>query len=402
VPWYNKGFYLPERPVFTLDPLYHAGAYYVQEASSMFLAHLFETAMGHIPARRVLDLCAAPGGKSTLLATLLQPDDLLISNEVIRARASILEENVTRWGYSNNWVTCNDPRDIGRLEGYFDCIVVDAPCSGSGLFRKDKGALKEWSENNVEMCSARQKRILSDVWPSLKEGGVLIYATCSFSVAEDEHILQWLNENFGVANVPADIPAHWGVVTTERSGLNGYRFLPGNVAGEGFFIAAVRKNESTSAVKVPRIKKLLQYSRRDDAIAFLRDKHVHIVENKEYVSAINPNHINDLAILQPFVYLRKTGLPLGIPGTKEWIPDHALALSIDLENDISGVDVNREQALKYLKREDPGVENAGKGWKVIRYQGLPLGWVKCLGNRMNNNLPKHWKIRMEIPDSDAG
>ncbi|HEY1033070.1 MAG TPA: RsmB/NOP family class I SAM-dependent RNA methyltransferase, partial [Flavipsychrobacter sp.] len=178
VPWCSEGRYLDARPVFTLDPLFHAGAYYVQEASSMFLQQALKATVPDNNNLRVLDLCAAPGGKSTLIASLLGKDSLLVSNEVIRTRASILEENMSRWGYMNTWVTSNDPKDFGKLKGYFDVIVVDAPCSGSGLFRKDERALGEWSEANVALCSGRQQRILADVWPALKEGGVLIYATC--------------------------------------------------------------------------------------------------------------------------------------------------------------------------------------------------------------------------------
>ena len=236
VPWCTEGRYLPERPVFTLDPLYHAGAYYVQEASSMFTGYLLQQIIKDHKGLRVLDLCAAPGGKSTHIASLLDNESLLISNEVIRARATILDENMTRWGHMNTWVTANDPRDFGKLHGYFDVVVADAPCSGSGLFRKDKKALEEWSEANVQMCSERQQRILADIWPAIKQDGILIYATCSYSRKEDEDILDWLAGQFEAEAIHVDIPAEWGVVEVKSNkGLSGYRFFPDNVYGEGFF-----------------------------------------------------------------------------------------------------------------------------------------------------------------------
>lgn len=205
VPWCATGRYMPQRPVFTTDPLYHAGAYYVQEPSSMFLDYVLGQLLPNRSGLRVLDLCAAPGGKSTLIASLLEEDSLLVSNEVIRTRASILEENMTRWGHMNTWVTSNDPRDLGKLKSYFDVIVVDAPCSGSGLFRKDQRALDEWSEGNVQLCSQRQQRILADIWPSLKQGGILVYATCSYSQQEDEDVIDWVADTFGVDSLGVEV-----------------------------------------------------------------------------------------------------------------------------------------------------------------------------------------------------
>ncbi len=193
VPWCTTGYYLAERPVFTLDPLFHAGAYYVQEASSMFVQHAFECLTDREGAPlRVLDLCAAPGGKSTLLAGLLRNEDLLVSNEVIQARAAILAENLSRWGQMNTWVTHNDPKEFSKLDPYFDVMLIDAPCTGSGLWRKDEAALEEWSPEHVKLCSERQKRIVADALPALKSGGLLLYATCSYSPEENEQVCDWL------------------------------------------------------------------------------------------------------------------------------------------------------------------------------------------------------------------
>lgn len=403
VPWHEYGRYLPERPVFTLDPFYHAGAYYVQEASSMFLGHVLRSAVGEPNNLRVLDLCAAPGGKSTLLASFLDEDSLLISNEVIRTRASILEENVTRWGYTNNWVTSNDPAAFGKLAGYFDVIAVDAPCSGSGLFRKDEKALHEWSEANVQLCHARQLRILADVWPSLKDDGVLIYATCSYSPQEDEQVLDWMAEELNVETITIPLQSEWNVVatTSPKHALNGYRFFPGKVKGEGFFIAALRKKESTASIRTPKFKSQHDKKILQQAAHLLKTKDWAIVKSPDGYSAINAAHEADLQILQQALYFRKVGLPMGSPAVKEWLPAHEIALSIDAAHDLPTISVNKEQALHFLKKEDINLAPSQKGWFVVAYEGLGLGWIKSLGNRANNYLPKHWRIRMNIEDMDG-
>ena len=403
VSWCPDGVYLRERPIFTLDPTYHAGAYYVQEASSMFLDHLLRGILKDKKGLRVLDLCAAPGGKSTLIASLLDKESLLVSNDVIRTRASILDENMTRWGYMNTWVTSNDPRDFGRLTGYFDVIVVDAPCSGSGLFRKDARALEDWTEANVQLCGERQQRILADVWPALKEDGILVYATCSYSQQEDEQILDWLAKTYSVASISLEINEEWGIVTvsSHEKDMIGYRFFPDKVQGEGFFIAAMQKKEETETVKAPRYKTRHDKKIQQMAGYLLKDADVLFMQtDKEHFSALHPGHEDDLQILQQAVYLRKTGLKLGNPAAKDWLPAHDVALSIDASNNLPGIDVNKEQALHFLKRVDMGILELEKGWLMIRYNGLGLGWVKSLGNRVNNYLPKHWRIRMEITDSD--
>jgi NOL1/NOP2/sun family putative RNA methylase len=402
VPWCGEGRYLDTRPVFTLDPLFHAGCYYVQEASSMFLDHMLRSLLRDRSGLRVLDLCAAPGGKSTLIASLLEKDSLLVSNEVIRTRASILEENLTRWGYMNTWVTSNDARDLGKLEGYFDVIVVDAPCSGSGLFRKDEKALDEWSEGNVQLCSERQKRILADIWPALKTGGVLIYATCSYSPQEDEQILDWLSEEFEVKSLSVPIEEGWSIATINTSKqMYGYRFFPHQVKGEGFFIAAVQKHDETETIRIPKSKSVHNKKASEQSFFLLNSKDwLCIQTDKENYSAILPQHDVDWHILSNYSYIRKAGVQLGSQSAKEWLPAHDVALSIDKSTNIPAINVNKEQALRFLKKEDTNMPLPGKGWYLIAYENYGLGWIKSLGNRFNNYLPKHWRIRMDINEAD--
>jgi 16S rRNA C967 or C1407 C5-methylase (RsmB/RsmF family)/NOL1/NOP2/fmu family ribosome biogenesis protein len=401
IPWCPAGRYLPQRPVFTTDPAYHAGAYYVQEASSMFLHHLFKQAVGDAKRLRVLDLCAAPGGKSTLIASLLDRDSLLIANEVIKARSSILEENMIRWGYMNTWVTSNDPRDFGKILGYFDVIVADVPCSGSGLFRKDEKALDEWSTDNVNLCSQRQQRILADVWPALKQDGILLYATCSYSPQEDEEILDWLADTYKVETIKVELPAECGVVSvTSAKGMCGYRFFPDKTHGEGFFIAAIRKKDAAESLRYPRFKPANDKKLQQQASFLLQPNDYCYLTNENYTIAINSVHEEDLQILQRSLYFRKAGVSLGAPAGKDWLPAHDTALSVDAAAGLAHFALNKEQALHYLKKEEMGVLPGEKGWFMVTYNGLGLGWLKSLGNRANNYLPKNWRIRMEITDAD--
>ena len=243
VPWSSFGYYLDQRPSFTLDPLLHAGCYYVQEASSMFLEQALKQTVDVSQDLKVLDLCGAPGGKSTLLQSMISAGSLLVSNEVIKSRSAILQENITKWGAANVVVTNNDPKDFARLTDFFDVMVIDAPCSGSGLFRRDAGAIEEWSEANVLLCSQRQQRIVADAMPSLKKDGVLIYCTCSFSVEEDEAVIDWLCDEFGMNTLRLSVDEAWNIVQsfTPKHHAACYRFYPDKLKGEGFFIAFLQQ-----------------------------------------------------------------------------------------------------------------------------------------------------------------
>jgi NOL1/NOP2/sun family putative RNA methylase len=399
IPWSSQGFYLSERPSFTLDPLFHAGAYYVQEASSMFLEEALKQMVDLSAPIHVLDLCAAPGGKSTLIQSLISAESLLVSNEVIKARVNILSENITKWGAANVIVTNNDAKDFQRLQNYFDVIVIDAPCSGSGLFRKDPSAIEEWSENNVELCSQRQQRILADVLPALKEDGVLIYSTCSYSEKEDEAVCDWLIDEFKMKSLPLTCKEEWNIVETmsEKNKAAGCRFYPDKIKGEGFFIAAFKNTGEASERKTKANQKNKPekptVKETDSASQWLSNAAgFYFIKLNEEIIALPLFLEQQLPILQSALYIKKAGVKLGTVIRNELIPDHELALSTILAADIPSVEVDKVTALQYLRKEEIKIESGLKGWAIIMYQGLALGWVKILPNRINNYYPAAWRI----------
>lgn len=358
---------------------------------------------------KVLDLCAAPGGKSTLLQSIITDKSLLVSNEVIKTRVTILSENISKWGAANVIVTNNDPKDFRRLENYFDVIVVDAPCSGSGLFRKDPDAINEWSEQNITLCSQRQQRILADVLPALKEGGVLIYSTCSYSITEDEAIADWLINDCHLASIKFFLEPDWHIVETvsPQHKAFGYRFYPDKVKGEGFFIAALRKagssDEGWSAGDLETKGRLnTKSSAKSSGITAKEIAVIHpwlknagdfsFVKQVEEVIAIPFGLEGALNIIKSALYIKKAGVKLGTIIRDELVPDHELAVSTIIASTLPAIEVDKETALQYLRREEIKLETVLKGWALLTFQQLPLGWVKVLPNRVNNYYPKEWRI----------
>jgi NOL1/NOP2/sun family putative RNA methylase len=399
VPWSSNGFYLAERPSFTADPLFHAGAYYVQEASSMFLEEALRQTVDLSQPIKVLDLCAAPGGKSTLIQSLINADSVLVSNEVIKTRVNILSENITKWGAANVIVTNNDAKDFQRLPGYFDVIVVDAPCSGSGLFRKDPEAISEWSEQNVQLCSQRQQRILADVLPALNENGILLYSTCSYSEEEDEQVADWLLEEFKVESLKMNVDAAPGVVETQspKHHAFGYRFYPDKVKGEGFFIAAFKKgNDQPAGTKPGKQKaKAEKLSSKDAAILTPYVKNAEdyfFFKQKDEVIAMPKALEPALADIQNALYIKKAGVKMGAIIRNELIPDHELAVSTIIDEQLTSIEAGEAAALQYLRKQAFSIDTTIKGWALIKFNQLPLGWVKILPNRINNYYPKDWRI----------
>ncbi len=396
IPWCSTGRYLDERPAFTADPLFHAGCYYVQEASSMFLEQVLKHSTDLSGNLKVLDLCAAPGGKSTLISSLINKDSLLLSNEIIKTRVPALTDNLSKWGPENTFVSNNDPRDFKRLGAYFDAIVVDAPCSGSGMFRKDPDAIKEWSESAVLLCSQRQQRILADIYPALKQNGTLIYSTCSYSRQENEDISDWLCDTFGLSTVQIPLEADWGIEETlsEKQSCYGYRFYPHRVKGEGFFIACFRKTDAENEAQIRRAKEIKANQKSEEIIhKWLKaSEGISILDLHDELFAINKKHEADLQYLQSNLYLKKSGIRVGKIMGKDLVPNHDLALSLILNENIQRIDLSREEAILYLKRDELKLETDILGWTLICYHGHALGWAKMLGNRMNNYFPKEMRI----------
>lgn len=395
VSWCDTGYYLNERPVFTADPFFHCGVYYVQEASSMFLRQAVEQ---HFPdAGRVLDLCAAPGGKSTLLLQTLPEDSLVVCNEIVHSRANILAENIIKWGNANAVVTNSKPTAFAAYPGFFDAMVVDAPCSGEGMFRKDKGAILEWSENNVSMCAGRQKEILTSVWDALKTDGILVYSTCTYNGEENEENVRWICEELGADLLRIDLKGNNRIIETDY----GYRFYPHRTRGEGFFISVVRKKQFISDYKPNKKwnKKTPDLKVNDVKMPFSlknSEKWNYLWEDNKLI-AYPAHRKEEILWLKEGLKCINAGILLGEKKGKDFIPSANVALSkyLDLTT-VEKADIDYETAISFLKRESIQLSEAQKGFILVCYKGQPLGFVKNLGNRCNNLYPQEWRIRMNL------
>lgn len=400
IPWCTTGRYLDERPAFTLDPAFHAGGYYVQEASSMLLEQAVQQSLDTTQPLVALDLCGAPGGKSTHLASLLSPGSVLISNEVIRSRAAILAENMTKWGYENVVVTSNDPQDFRRMPEFADLIVIDAPCSGEGLFRKDPGALKEWSAQNVLLCSSRQRRIFADAWTILKPGGVLIYSTCTYNDRENIGNLHRIREEYHPEFVPIPLSPDWGIETINHMECIGYQCFPHRVKGEGFFFAALRKPDQLTSGQL-RLRKQLNRApdkligsikpwvlNPDELLFFLHGQQVRffpMAQEKILLASLDHLHVV------------QAGTGIGEPMKNKVVPDHALALSVRRNHDaLPGIPLSHGQAMAYLRKDALPLHSPCPGFHVVTYGNLGLGWVNVLPNRINNMYPPAWRVRKPV------
>lgn len=399
VKWYENGVYIPERPLFTADPAFHAGAYYVQEASSMLVAEAVQQLLDLSQPVKVLDLCAAPGGKSTLLSAIISDDSLLVANEVIRSRFQVLDYNLVKWGASHKITCSQDVSQFKGLKDFFDLILVDAPCSGEGLFRKDPQAVTEWSPENVMHCSNRQQRILRDTVELLKPGGTLLYSTCTYNDRENSDNAAWLLTEFPLEISPLDFPDDWGI---SRRAV-GFQCYPHRVRGEGFYLSAFRKTGASATGRkirpagkfkyfqpLPRAKReaLQPYIAPGKALIFLEN-------DKGQVIAI-PESMHEAALrLSPHLRYFRMGTPVGNFKGRDLIPDPALALSQIVHPDFPSTELDRKNALLYLKKEAPRL-SAPTGWHLVSFQNLNLGWIKVLKGRVNNYYPKEWRIRMAL------
>ncbi|MDR2534031.1 MAG: rRNA cytosine-C5-methyltransferase [Tannerellaceae bacterium] len=393
VPWHPAGYYLPKRMAFTFHPPFHAGAYYVQEAASMFVGRAVE-ALVEGPVR-CLDLCAAPGGKSTLLSDCLPEGSLLVCNEAIRNRVGVLAENIVKWGNPGAIVCNNDPADLGRLEHFFDIIVADMPCSGEGMFRKDPRSVDLWSPDAVRLCASRQRRIVADVWNALRPGGLFIYSTCTFNSEENEENVRFI-AGMGAEALPVPLEASWGVAGNLRYDFPVYRFFPHRTKGEGFFMAVLRKLglESPRRINVKREKR--KASAPPDVTARLINPESFELEVRDnIVKAVRHINAADFAFLANHLRVYSAGLCVGEVKGKTVIPLHPLAMSVHLNREaFPNVEVDNDTAISYLRKDSIKLE-CQAGYALLTCDGLALGFGKQLGDRFNNLYPSEWRIRME-------
>jgi 16S rRNA C967 or C1407 C5-methylase (RsmB/RsmF family)/NOL1/NOP2/fmu family ribosome biogenesis protein len=396
VSWAKDGHYLQERPVFTEDPAFHAGAYCVQEASSMFLGHVFEKVVVRKRPIKVLDLCASKGVQTTLLASLLGENDLLVANEIVKSQLSILKENLLKWGFSNVIVSNQDPETFADLEGFFDVVLVNAPSSSEGLFRKDSGAINEWSEANVQMHATRQKRLLSAAAMLVAPKGVLIYTTNTYNSTENQENVKSLNRTLDFETMDLEMPTEWGFVKNE----NCFQFFPHRTKGEGFFIAAM-KNLSRDA-KFVKGKPDLNRLRREQRTILKDWFRPEVFEELEFlykndgnIVAIRTALLADYGSVLRALAKRSSGIEIGIFKGKDFVPSHAFALSDLIAHSIERLEVQAVEAMKFLRKENFEFSTGKDGWLLITYGGNAIGWVKKIGDRINNYLPADWKIRMD-------
>jgi 16S rRNA C967 or C1407 C5-methylase (RsmB/RsmF family)/NOL1/NOP2/fmu family ribosome biogenesis protein len=389
IKWCLNAWYLEARPQFTLDPLFHAGCYYPQEAGSMVLDSVLRQ-LGLIDAPKILDLCAAPGGKSTLIASFLGNKGLLVSNEVIQSRARILKENLTKWGYSNTVVSNNDPRDFERLPHFFDVIVADAPCSGEGMFRKDLASRDEWSPDNVQICAARQKRIVSDVWEALRPGGFFIYSTCTFNEQENEQNVLFMKEELGAEIVDIDLPPP---IQPGRNDIGNY-CIPGKTESEGFYIAVLKKADGKEKNSKWTTKKDVRPMKSNEEIErFSMTEGLEFYQWNEKILALPQIEATAMMHVLSQLKIVKFGILIGEMQRKGIQPHEELALNPFLLNYNQTIELDKEAALNFL-RGDTFTLQGEIGYTIITHQGQALGWIKHLGNRFNNLYPKDWRIRM--------
>ena len=397
VPWCQNGFYLPERPRFSMDPLFHAGVYYPQEAGSMLL----DVALRQLPVKReglrVLDLCAAPGGKSTIVLDWLDGDGFLVSNEVIPKRARVLQENMDKWGRCNRLVSNSDPAQFAKLGPVFDVVVIDAPCSGEGMFRKEPDALTMWNPEVVEKCSQRQCGITGHALQCLKPGGFLIYSTCTYNRRENEEVIQSIIEKTGAEVLKLDVPAEWNVETSETGTSFGYRCFPHRTQSEGFFISVLQVPENHSEPAFRRKeKKKIQPSAEVNSVlkGWLKNAERFAAIEHHGETFFLPEATFDFAQhLSKNIHVLSIGQQAGRVIRNELIPGGPLALSSDLHADVlNTIVMTAENAIAYLSKSTFQVTGHSDGLVLCTHRDIPCGWAKIISGKLKNQWPKEWRI----------
>ena len=397
--WSKWGRYLAERPQFTLDPLMHGGAYYVQEASSQFVGYLLKD--DNLDGKRVLDMCAAPGGKTTIYSTLVGREGLVVANDINRGRTLALADNVQRWGLGNVVVTCNEPDHIGAFEHWFDVVAVDAPCSGEGMFRKMEEARTEWTPSSVDLCVSRQKEILAEAWRTLRPGGKLLYSTCTFNDREDEGVVRWLMEEYGDDLETVErvmLSDEWGIVRSEIGAFQCFHFYPHKVQGEGFFVAVARKKGGNIRRVAPKSRrKVFTQLQNKDVVEVSRwvdsSKQMTFKMIGDMVYGYNNAVVDDVVTLSESLSVVYSGVAMGQIFKGKLKPEHPLALFVGCSDSVvPQVEVSKEDALDYLRRQDIAASQFEEGVNRVTYGGIAIGFIKRIGARCNNMYPKDLRI----------
>ena len=390
VPWCDQGFYLEDRPAFTFDTDWHAGRYYVQDASSMFIAHVIRHFI-HEPVR-YLDLCAAPGGKTTAAIQALPQRSLVVANEIVPPRARVLADNVIRWGNPRCVVTSNAPAHLGKFEDFFDVIAADVPCSGEGMMRKDDEAVAQWSPALVEQCSQRQREILTDVWTALRPGGLLIYSTCTYNRQENEEIADFIVNELGATSLEVPVEPDWNIHPAIGSECHGYRFMPHRVDGEGLFMAVFRKDGNSPRQDV-RIKE--KSSKKADEMGknWLSCPEDYTIDQQGDLSIAVPQDIRrEVTALRTSLNVLHAGVEVATVMGRKTVPHHALAMSTARSSEAFPVsEVDYATALRYLRGESITLDGP-RGYVLVAHEGAVLGFANNLGNRANNLYPKPQRI----------
>ena len=421
VPWCRRGFYLSERQPFTFDPLLHAGAYYVQDASSMILQHIVEQLVTE-PVR-YLDLCAAPGGKTTAAIDALPHGSLMVTNEIMPDRARVLLENVVKWGNPDCVVTSDSSDRFGSLSHFFDVIAADVPCSGEGMFRKDAEAMAQWSPRLVEQCAERQREIIDNIWQALRPGGLFIYSTCTYNRAEDEAMVEYIMAEYSAESIDLHFPEEWLVHPGIGTKAHCYRFMPHRTRGEGLFVAVLRKpgNEPHAQVaasgkkgikdmggkgkqgkKLPKANfsakagKNASINVPAEAHSWLDGDFVLTSDAIGTVSAIPAEFSGEIAALRSAVRVLHAGVEVATLKGRDAVPSQSLALSTVLNRKAFAMaELDYATAIAYLRGESITLPDASlpRGIVAVSYRGMVLGFVKNLGNRANNLYPREWRIK---------
>lgn len=397
VPWNPNGYYLNRRPHFTMDPWFQAGVYYPQEPGSMMLDHILRQLPLERGNLRVLDLCAAPGGKSTLILDWLDGEGFLVCNEVIGKRARILRENLDKWGHANRLVTNSDPVHFGKLGKVFDIVVIDAPCSGEGMFRKTPDAVQMWNEDIVEHCHQRQLRIVRDALECLKPGGFLIYSTCTYNTRENEEVLAPIKDEFDAQPVSIDAPSQWGIYSSERHGIPSYRFLPHRLNSEGFCISVLQMPAVSRRIKKDkRIKKQSATRAASGEVIgpwLLSPQRFAWLEHRKQNFFLPADMYEFAHHIAAKIHVLTIGTEAGRIIRGELIPAAPLALSVDLDSAyLTSVALSDDQIIDYLCKRDIREVAVKNGWTLCTYRGMTIGWAKTVDGKLKNHWPKEWRI----------